>query len=108
MCVCVCITDHVAVHLKVVQHCKLTALQLEKAIKVVLLWPSRFKDQAWSLQGLGHCNGGNSIPGLGTSTCCRLGQKEKNWKIPLSNPGPLSSVKPSDLRLALGIHNRGK
>ena len=38
------------------------------------------KDLALSLQQLGHCQGTGSIPGPGTSTCHRGGQKKGKEK----------------------------
>ena len=40
----------------------------------------RVKDLALSLCGSGHCYGSGLIPGMGTSTCCRHGQKKKKKK----------------------------
>lgn len=43
----------------------------------VLLWHSMLRSQHCHCSGLGHCFGIGLIPGKGTSTCYRLGQKKK-------------------------------
>ena len=43
----------------------------------VLLWHSMLRSQHCHCSGLGHCFGIGLIPGKGTSTCYRPGQKKK-------------------------------
>ena len=47
---------------------------------VVPWWLSRLRSQHSHCSSSGHCFGAGSIPGPGTSTCCRHGQKNKQTK----------------------------
>lgn len=47
----------------------------------VLLWHSMLRSQHCHCSGLGHCFGIGLIPGKGTSTCYRLGQKKKKKSL---------------------------
>ena len=44
------------------------------------LWHSILRIQCHHCNSLGHCHGKGLIPGLGTSTCHRYGQKKKKKK----------------------------